>query len=155
MNELNLSRKLRKPFSWTDNDLYEVQCPDRFRPYMLAVYGFLARRADRNSECYPSQQDVYFHTGVSIRQIVRVIGFLIERRMVYRIKRGRMRSNRYRLLDRSVWILKDREVPVVHFIGASPAYSEVPGGHTKKIDTNKKKELILERKALAQRKRLP
>ncbi len=92
----------RKGFFTIDNDLLD-RFGDQLGPYGLAVYMALARFADQDSECYPSQSTIAKRTGMSRMQVSRVIEKLQKLQLISALQQtapnGAQRTNLYILYD--------------------------------------------------------
>jgi hypothetical protein len=92
----------RKGFFTIDNDLLD-RFGEQLGPYGLAVYMALARFADQDSECYPSQSTIAKRTGMSRMQVSRVIEKLQKLQLISALQQtapnGAQRTNLYILYD--------------------------------------------------------
>ena len=92
----------RKGFFTIDNELLD-RYGERLGPYGLAVYMALARFANQESECFPSQSTLAKRTGMSRMQVSREIEKLKQLNLIDGNQQfgtnGQKRSNLYVLLD--------------------------------------------------------
>jgi hypothetical protein len=92
----------KKGYFTVDNVLIDVYGKE-LGPYGIAVYIALARFADSDSECWPSHMTIANRTGMSRRQVVRMVAMLTELQIISVTPRfnekGEQVSSLYVLLD--------------------------------------------------------
>ena len=100
-------RDLRQKEKFVINDAYLDSYATVLSITASAVYMSLCRHADRNQECFPSQELIAREHNISPRSVKRAIQRLKEANMILirreRLGHGRWRNNVYVLLDRGQW----------------------------------------------------
>ncbi len=100
-------RDLRQKEKFVINDVYLDRHARILGVTASAVYMSLCRHADRNQECFPSQELIAREHNISPRSVKRAIKRLKEANMILirreRLGHGRWRNNVYVLLDRGQW----------------------------------------------------
>jgi hypothetical protein len=92
-------------FCCIPNELLTIHGPV-IGPHGIAVYSSLALHANwQTGICWPSKKTIGLETGLSPRQVQRVIGIL-ESQKIIRVERLEGESNRYRLLVRATICLR-------------------------------------------------
>ena len=97
-------RDLRQKEKFVINDAYLDSYARVLGITASAVYMSLCRHANRNQECFPSQELIAREHNISPRSVKRAIQRLKEANMILirreRLSHGRGRNNVYVLLDR-------------------------------------------------------
>lgn len=107
-----------------DNEFFDVWVP-ALGIHAFAVYAALCRHSNREQLAWPAQEKIARETGMSARQVIRMIKRLEEHRIIDRERVGKRVTNKYRLLDRNLWIR-----PEVKCTGVtSPGRDDVTGSH--------------------------
>lgn len=100
-------RDLRQKEKFVINDAYLDSYARILGVTASAVYMSLCRHADRNQECFPSQELIAREHYISSRSVKRAVKMLKEANMISIRKgkagHGRWRNNVYVLLDRGQW----------------------------------------------------
>lgn len=110
--ELTIRPRTNKGGKWfyTHNCLFEqFEYPARQKPYLIAVYSYLARCADGKTQiAWPSQADISKKTGASIGMVKKIIKDLSARHLivVQRIGRRHKTVNKYYLTHYTEWIMR-------------------------------------------------
>lgn len=73
------------------------------------LYLWLCRHADKEGECYPSQETLAEKLAVDVRTIRRNLEALVNHHLISIVRFGKTKTNRYYLLDKSQWV-KEPEV---------------------------------------------
>lgn len=88
------------------NLLFELETESK--PYLIAVYACLCRRANKKQICYPSQETIAKEVGCSVRKVKSIIKELAERHFIL-IKRTGYRQktrNKYLLVHPTEWLMR-------------------------------------------------
>ena len=100
-------RDLRQKEKFVIDDAYLDRYARILGVTASAVYMSLCRHADRNQECFPSQELIAREHNISPRSVKRAIKRLKEANMIavrrVRLSHCRWRNNVYVLLDRGQW----------------------------------------------------
>lgn len=92
----------KKGWFWIDNLLHD-ELAAIIGWKATAVYFALARYADKNQYCFPSQKTLAAKLKVSESTIKRGMAVLISHNMVYQQRKGKKLNNGYWLLDKTCW----------------------------------------------------
>jgi hypothetical protein len=110
--ELTIRLRTNKGGHWfyVHNCLFEqFEYPARQKPYLIAVYSYLARCADDKTQiAWPSQADISIKTGASVGMVKKIIKDLSARHLivVQRVGRRHKTVNKYFLTHPTEWIMR-------------------------------------------------